>query len=196
MAPKKKFSKEQIVEAAFQIAKKEGMDAITIRKVADQLESSIAPIYVNFKDIHELKQEVITKIMEVSNQMLIEQNSGQPFHDIGVASLRFAKEYSVLFRDLVMRPNDLMEDYDQGMGEGLIEHMKSDKDLKGLTEEELKMILLKMRIFSVGLSIMVANGTMPQDFTEEQAIELLDSTAVDVISAAHFRKNEAGGHKE
>lgn len=54
MPPKKKFSKEQIVEAAFEIAKEEGMSYITIRKVADRLRSSIAPIYVNFDNVEEL----------------------------------------------------------------------------------------------------------------------------------------------
>ncbi|MFK4997460.1 TetR/AcrR family transcriptional regulator [Bacillus sp. N9] len=62
MPPKKKFSKEQIIDAAFEIAKEEGVSNITIRKVANQLGSSIAPIYVNFKDVDELIYEVIKKL--------------------------------------------------------------------------------------------------------------------------------------
>lgn len=41
MPPKKKFSEEQIIDAAFEIAKTEGMDSITIRKVAFQMGLSI-----------------------------------------------------------------------------------------------------------------------------------------------------------
>ena len=47
MAPKNKFTKEEIINAAFDIAKVDGLGAITVRRVAQKLNSSIAPIYVN-----------------------------------------------------------------------------------------------------------------------------------------------------
>lgn len=189
MAPKKKFSRKQIIDAAFEIAQLEGIDHVTIRKVADRLESSIAPIYVNFNDVEELKQEVFQEIVELSHRMLTEQDSGDPFFDIGIASLRFAREYRVLFRDLVMKPNDYMESYDDDMGNHLVEQMKMDADLEGFTDEELRMILLKMRIFMAGLTIMVAGDSLPGDLNEEKEIELLHHTADDVITAARMRKN-------
>lgn len=190
MAPKKKFSKEQIVDAAFEIARLEGLDSITTRKVADKLGSSVAPIYVNFKEIDELIREVIKKVADISKQYLIEIDSGNPFHDIGVASVRFAKEYSILFRDLVMKPNEYLQGYNEEVIDNLIEMMQKDTDLEGFSEDELSMILLKMKIFQTGLSVMVANGLFPKDISEEQMIELLDSTASDIIIAARFHRNE------
>ncbi|TJY42000.1 TetR/AcrR family transcriptional regulator [Cohnella pontilimi] len=191
MAPKTKFTKDQIIDAAFEIARTDGFDGITIRKVADRLGSSIAPIYVNFKDVNELIQEVIQKTFAISKQLLTEQNTGHPFHDIGAASLRFAKEYSVLFRDLVMKKNDHRNDQDQDMGM-LVELMKQDPDLQGLTDGELMTILLKMKIFQTGLSVMVANGLLPDEFDEERMLQIMDSTATDIITAAKMRK-KAGG---
>ncbi|MDQ0337427.1 AcrR family transcriptional regulator [Caldalkalibacillus uzonensis] len=188
MPPKKRFSREQIIDTAFEIAKVEGIDAITIRKVAEKMGSSIAPIYVNFKDVDELIQEVIKKTFHKSRQILMEQNTGSPFRDMGIASLRFAKEYSVLFRDLVMKQNDYMKRYDQELGNDLVEQMKKDSDLEGFTDEELMDILLKMRIFQTGLSVMVANGLLPEDFTEEKVTEILESTATDIMDAARLRK--------
>lgn len=41
MPPRTKFSKEAIIDAAFEIAKTEGIDSISVRKVADQLLSLI-----------------------------------------------------------------------------------------------------------------------------------------------------------
>jgi AcrR family transcriptional regulator len=187
MAPKSKFKKDQIIDAAFEIARTEGIDRITIRKVAEKLGSSIAPIYVNFKEVDELIQEVIKKTFAISKQLLMEQNTGHPFHDIGVASLRFAKEYSVLFRDLVMKKNDHMKDQDNEVGT-LVELMKKDPQLEGLTDGELMTILLKMKIFQTGLSVMVANELLPDDFDEEQMIHILNSTAMDIIAAAQMRK--------
>ncbi|WP_040979347.1 TetR/AcrR family transcriptional regulator [Oceanobacillus jeddahense] len=190
MAPKNKFSKEQIVDAAFHIAKTDGMDSITIRKVADQLGSSIAPIYVNFNDVQELKQAVVKKVVNVSHHLLNENNTGNPFSDIGVASLQFAKMYPVLFRDFVMKQNDYLLDYDQEMENSLVTHMKKDSELEGFTDEELQTILFKMRAFQMGISVMVANGLFPEKVGIEKMKEMLDSVAEDIVTATHLRKKK------
>ncbi|MFC3767869.1 TetR/AcrR family transcriptional regulator [Paenibacillus sp. GCM10012303] len=187
MPPKAKFTKQSIIDAAFEIAKVEGLGGITIRKVADKLGSSIAPIYVNFKDVEELTGEVVRSIFELSRRLLKEHDTGNPFHDIGAASLRFAREYSVLFRDLALKPNDHMSGYEEELTV-LVAHMKSDPELEGFTEEELKGLLFKMRIFQLGLSVMVANGLLPDGFGEEMEQGLLDSTAKELIAAARMRK--------
>ena len=189
MAPKTKFTKEQIVDAAFEIARTEGVDSITIRKVAEKLGSSIAPIYVNFKEVGELIEEVYKKTFEVSRQILMEQNSGHPFRDIGVASIRFARDYPVLFRDLVMKKNDQAKQNEEET-KGFIKMMRMDPDLNGLSDDELQAILLKMKIFQVGMSVMVANELLPGEFTEEQIIQLMSSAAEDVISTAKRRKEQ------
>ncbi|SOC40860.1 TetR/AcrR family transcriptional regulator [Ureibacillus acetophenoni] len=190
MPPKKKFTKEQIIDAAFEIAKNEGLSNITIRKVAEHLGSSIAPIYVNFKTIDELIEAVMQKVNELSFEMLGEVNSGTPFLDIGIASLRFARDYPVLFQDFVFSQNKINHNYDENMGASLIEQMKGDEDLKGFSTEELMTIFMKMRIFTTGLSIMVAGGMLPEEFNEEMGIELMKSMANDVITSAYNHKNE------
>lgn len=188
MPPKKKFTEEQVIDAAFQIATNEGMDSITIRKVAEQLGSSIAPIYVNFTDVEELKRAVVQKVKQLSQQLIEAENTGSPFGDIGAASLRFAKEYPVLVRDLVLKPNDYLQDYDQDMGGILVDHMRQDADLEGFTEEELMTILFKMRAFQMGLTLMVANGLLPEEFDLQAMNEISNSAAQDVVMAARLRK--------
>ncbi|RXZ82993.1 TetR/AcrR family transcriptional regulator [Paenibacillaceae bacterium] len=198
MAPKPKFTKQEIIDAAFQIADAEGLGSITIRKVAEKLGSSIAPIYVNFNDVNELIQAVIARIVAISRRMLSEQTSGEPFRDIGLASLRFAKQHSVLFREIAISNNNYLSSYDEEIGGLLVEQMRTDAELAGFSDEELGMILLKMRIFQMGLCIMLASDQLPSlngqgnagepGNLDEQAIRLLDSTAEDIVLAARWRK--------
>src|SRR5690625_466611 len=133
MAPRKKFSKEDIITAAFDIAKEEGFDAITIRKVAKKLGSSIAPIYVNFTNVEELIQEVVQYVMEIAKQLVLEQNSGDPFRDLGVGGIKFANKYSVLYRDLIMKDNPYMK-YDEERERFAIEQMKRDPLLETFSD--------------------------------------------------------------
>ena len=189
MAPKNKFTKEEIINAAFDIAKVEGLDAITVRKVAQKLNSSIAPIYVNFNDMDELIQEVVRKAFDVANEILEQQNSGQPFRDIGIASLRFAKEYSVLYRDLIMSNNPHMK-YENKDIDLVMEQIATDPVLEGFSSEELTTILFRMQVFQTGLSVMAANGLLPNELSDEHVIGLFESAAEDLISATRLRKDE------
>lgn len=188
MGPKVKFTKEQIIGAAFEIAQTEGIDSITMRKIAEKMGSSVAPIYVNFKNVDELNEALIEKIIGISRQLLMEEDTGNPFSDVGNASIRFAMEYSVIFRDLVAKGNKYMQGYDEKMMPVLVEEMQKDPELKGFTVDELKTILLKMRIFQLGLSIMTANSLLPKEYKKQDVLDILSSTADDVIMSAKLRK--------
>ncbi|TMV04765.1 TetR/AcrR family transcriptional regulator [Paenibacillus thermoaerophilus] len=188
MPPKVKFSKEAIIAAAFEIARTEGMDHITIRKVAEKMGSSIAPIYVNFKDVDELKQAVLLKIRDVSRQMLMTQYDPDPFLNIGIASLKFAREHPVLFKDLIMNNSRYIKEVQPPIGH-ILEQMKQAPELDGFNDEERMGILFKMQVFQLGLSVMDVTGMLPEHFNEERMIRLLESTGNDVIAAARLRKN-------
>lgn len=191
MGPKIKFDREQIIDAAFEIAQTEGIDNITMRKIAEKMGSSVAPIYVNFKNVDELNEALIGRIISISQQLLMEENTGNPFRDMGSASLRFAMEYSIIFRDLVIKSGKYMQGYDEKMMPVLIEEMQKDPELNGFTVDELKTILLKMRIFQLGLSLMAANSLLPKEYNKQDMMDILSSTADDVIMSAKLRKSEA-----
>lgn len=190
MGPRTKFTKTQIIEAALEIAQIEGLDNLTMRKIAKKMGSSVAPIYVNFKNMDDLREALVDRIIGIGQQLLYEESTGNPFHDMGRASLRFALEYSVLFRDLVMKKNSYMQSYDEKMTPVLIGEMSNDPELEGFTAEELKTILLKMKIFQLGISVMAANGLLPRSYKKHDLLEMLSSAAQDVIVSARLNKEQ------
>ncbi|WP_053365189.1 TetR/AcrR family transcriptional regulator [Bacillus sp. FJAT-27245] len=189
MPPKKKFSREQIIDAAFDIARDEGLDGITIRKIAQRMGSSIAPIYVNFNDVEEVKNAVLGKMHDISLKMLKTNYSDDPFLNIGIASLKFAREYSVLFKDLILNNKTRLERVQPDIGSILGRMQKSEK-LMEFTQEELSGISFKMRVFQLGLSVMDVNGMLPKGMEEEDLVRILQRTGEDIIEAARLRKNK------
>lgn len=194
MGPKIRYTREQIIDAAFDIAREEGMDNVTTRKIAEKIGSSVAPIYVNFASSEEILSALVERIITVSRRLLAEEQSGDPFGDIGRASLRFAAEYSVLFRDLVMKNRRFMGNYNQQIEPYLIAEMQKDPKMQGLSRAELKTILLKMKIFQLGLSMMVANSLLPPDYGMDEAMELLADMARDVVSSARLKGGKEDGY--
>lgn len=172
MPPKTKFNKENIVETAFEIAKENGFSAITARSVANRLGSSVAPIYVNFETIEDLIQAVVQRVFAISNELLAKQTGPDIFQNIGKASLEFARDYPVFFRELTMQPNQYMVSYDT-VEKTILEAMVEDEAMRDWTMDERKRLLFKMRIFQIGLSAMVANGHVPSWLDEKRLEELL-----------------------
>lgn len=190
MAPKTQFSREQIVDAAFRIAGRDGMDGITARKIAAELGSSVAPVYVNFGDIEKLRDAVVDKIVQTSREILEETGTGRPFRDIGLASLRFAQRYPVISRDLTLRPNRYLEEYRSRMDVPLAGRLDDDPDLAKLSPDQRRGLLFKMQVFQTGLTVMTSTGQLPEEITESELIGIMERAAEDFIAAESRRTTE------
>lgn len=68
--------------------------------------------------------------------------------------------------------------------------MKKDKNLNNFSEDELKRILIKMKIFQLGLAIAVSNNNDVDGLTEEQCITMLKEAGMDTILGMKYRKNK------
>ena len=112
MGPKTKYKKDEIIDAAFEIAREEGLAGITARSVAKRLGCSVAPIYVNFETIEGLTEAVVQRVFSLSGEMLAREQGTDMFEKIGRASLAFAREYPVLCRELTLTPNPYLSSYE------------------------------------------------------------------------------------
>lgn len=180
MPPKNKITKEDIIEAAFIIAKEEGLAGITARNVAKRLGCSIAPIYVNFRTIDDLIEAVIRRVLAISEELLAEQKGPDIFENIGKASIAFAREYPVFLRELIMQPNPYMDSYET-VENTILKSLDQDEVMRDWTIEERKNLLLKMRIFQTGLSVMIANRHIPPWLDDKAAEALLMETGEDLL---------------
>lgn len=189
MPPKNKFTREEIVEAAFEIAREEGFSKITARSVAGRLSSSVAPIYVNFKTVAELTQAVVKRVFALSEELMAKQKGQNLFENIGKASLAFARDYPVLFRDLVLKPNPYMVSYEE-TEKAMVDALKNNEEMKDWTTEEIRRLFLKMRIFQLGLSAMLANGHIPSWLDKEESEKLLIETGAQLLLAEQIKRKE------
>lgn len=196
MPPKNKVTKEQLIDVAFNIAASDGFSAITIRRVAQALKCSIAPIYVNFKDVEELKLSVFDKIHNINKKILSEQNSGDRFLDIGITNIKFAKQYPQLFKDFFFNSQSLYQEKNKGIENDFIEEMKKNDELSTISEDELRILLLKMKIFQAGLSVFAANNSFFNILTEENMIKMLNEAGNDMLNGMITRqkKKEVSNH--
>jgi len=103
MPPKAKFTREEIIEAAFRIARADGFDKITARELGKRLGSSARPIFTVFESMEEVKTEVIARAKELYRQYVAKGlQKENAFEGVGVAYITFAIEEPKLFALLFM----------------------------------------------------------------------------------------------
>ncbi len=105
MPPSQKTGREEIISAAFDIVREEGIRSLNARSVAKKLNISTQPVFSNFSNMEEVRAEVIKRASDLYFDMLsAEEKKGvyPPLKARGIGYIRFAKEEGNLFRLLFM----------------------------------------------------------------------------------------------
>lgn len=166
-----KYNKDEIIDAAFEIASIGGFEAITARSVAKKIGGSVAPIYFNFKNIEELIKAVVEKIFKLSQTILLEQTSPSLYENMGRAGFVFADKYPVFFRALVLNPNPYIQSY-ESTELAMLEGLKDDPVVSKLSIEERKVLILKVKALQIGFQTMIANNQYPSFITKQALQEM------------------------
>ena len=104
MAPKVKFQKSEIVDAALRVARVKG--DVTARDVAAELGVSTRPIFTYYRSMEELKRDVRQAAGDVYRRYAEEGLRQEfPFLGFGQQYLRFAREEPQLYRLLFLSPS-------------------------------------------------------------------------------------------
>lgn len=178
MPPKAQFLKQQILNTALEISVKSGISSLTVRKLANKLGCSVAPIYVNFENSDALIQAVMDKIQSISWEYSTKLYTDIGFFNIGIGQILFVKDYPKLYLDLLNYKHQCLK-MPESQEAQMIDIMMKDKMLQGLTREQNKDLLLKMSIFTNGLSVAMINNQ--QTIPVEKALALLEETAHQLI---------------
>ena len=105
MPPTIRFTRDAVLNAAYQLIRREGPGALNARAVAKELGGSTQPIFRLFSGMDELQKAVIELALnEWKSKLLVRmQGSVFPYLTIGMSYLLFAKDEPELFKLLFMR---------------------------------------------------------------------------------------------
>ena len=165
MAPKVKITKDDIINTAVEIVRKNGAEAINARNVAAALGCSTQPVFTNFSSMDELRLAVIKKADEMCEEYMkseIESGKYPPYKASGMAYIRFAKEEKELFKLLYMRDrsNEVIPE-----GSGLTDEMETlVHNNTGLEGDDVKLFHLEMWAYVHGIATMFATGFLDLDW--------------------------------
>lgn len=182
-----------IINAAFDIIQRDGVDKVTARSISEQLNCSTQPVLYYFATIEDIKKDVYEKADEYHSNyiMNMENDYGNPMLAIGMNYINFAIKEKNLFRFL-FQSNEFS-------GASMLDLLNSGELLPLLTVlqqeldvsvEEAKEIFSTLFIFVHGYASLYANNTMIYDETEViSALEKIFYGAICVAKGENDEKN-------
>ena len=182
MPPKFKFTREQIIAAALEVTRKNGLAGLTARGLAAELGSSAKPIFGLFQNMEEVQSEVVSAantLYQFYIQKGMEDNKFPPYKASGIAYIQFAKEEKELFKLLFMRDRT---------GEKIEENREEIRPILdlimknlGIDENEAYFFHLELWLYVHGIATMIATNYLEWD------IEFIDKALTDAYQGLKNR---------
>ncbi len=164
MPPKCKFTREQIVEAALQVVRKSGPEALTARALASELGSSAKPVFGLFQNMEQVQAEVLAaadRLYQSYLQQDMAEGKYPPYKASGMAYIRFAREEKALFKLLFMRDRTGEEIGDDR--ESIRPILDIIRKELNISQEEAVLFHLEMWLYTHGIATMIATSYLEWD---------------------------------
>ena len=169
MPPKARVTREDILNAAFDLVRAEGQGALNVRAVAKRLGCSTQPVLYNFATVESLKDAVYEKADDFHTSYILPRGGegADALLELGLNYVRFGQEEKHLFRFL-FESNQFggmdMKALLQGAGVGqLIDILAGGL---GCEAEAAERLFLTFFAVAHGLGSLLANNAMEYDENE------------------------------
>lgn len=180
MARKKEIDKQRILDAAYKLAVRGGIESLTARNIAKAVNCSTQPIYLEFENMQDLRNQVLARISDELKSNTLQQNfTGEPLIDLDLSYLYFAKEHVDLFRTMFVDGkfgNQMIVDTLMGLG---IEKFKQQFDAEQFSDERLNHIVIANWVAATGLATLLINKMA--NFTQAQMVSVLKAQIHDAM---------------
>ena len=182
MPPKFKFKREEIVEAAVNLTRRGGVDAVTARGIAGELGVSTQPIFTCFKNMEEAKEEVRIYAEKLCHNYLEKGvEASIPFFGFGMAYIRFAKEEPELYKMLFINPDkkgESMLDTLSGIRSIVI---NSIEQTYRFNAKESKRLFRDLWLAAHSIATLCVGGICP--FSDEEIAKILTGFSVSICKS-------------
>lgn len=103
MPRKPKYTREEIAGYGLKVVREQGMDSLTAREMAKQLGTTVAPVFVHYPSMEELKQDVRALAQNIYREYIHQGLAEKiPFLGVGMQYIRFAKKEPELYKLLFL----------------------------------------------------------------------------------------------
>ena len=189
MPPKPKYTKEEIVNAAYEVTREKGVDAVVAREVGKRLNTSASPIFTVWNSMEELREEVWKLAKQKYQEYMADIFDYTPaFKEFGMRWVSFAAAEPNLYRLLFLSQWDehspylrFKHDFESILTPLVDEIMKTF----GLSANDAEDLLKQMIIFANGIAAFIITDT--NSFSLEAVSQDLSQVCIGIVLTDKLR---------
>lgn len=193
MPPKARFTRERIEEAAFQLAREKGLEAVAAREVAKSMGMTVTPIFTYFSGMDELKRSIKDRARrEFVDYLRGSLDYFPAFKEFGMRWMRYAGENPNLYR-ILMGPEEgpaSLEELLDLFREILAPITDEIADTFGISKGDARRVLGHMMVYTNGLSAFLLRGG--KGMSEEEISVAISQVCVSLAVRAKLLDGSAG----
>ncbi len=163
-----------IVDAAFTVVRRSGVDDINVRKVANEIGCSTQPVMYHFKTVEDLKVEIYDLAMRFYEDYLAGENKDEqpPITELCRRYLKFSKEEGNLFRFIFQSGRFKGDHFKNMFGRSSDEVIENIVKSEGITKEQASELASAMFTAAHGYASIAANNNA--EFSDKTAGDIVD----------------------
>lgn len=177
---RKVYTKDYILKQTKSLVEKEGFENLTARNIADKLSISTQPIYLEFKNMDDLKHQVLDNILEqLFSNTLNDEITGDSLIDVGLNFITFTQKKKTLFQTLFVENHKIGERVHES---SLINYkrliQKTDK-YAHLSDKAIEILHRETLITVIGIATLSTSGILTYD--QDYLIKILKTILEDIV---------------
>lgn len=180
MPPKTRFTEELILDAAFDLTRTKGIDAVTARTLAARLSCSTAPIFSRFESMEALHEALMDRIIRHFVAGVAAEQGEDAIVAAGVGWLRFATSEPTLYEAVFLRRHPWHAKWGRIRRE-MADRMAADARYQDWDHDALFALVGRVSIVMHGLGVELWSGRLPA----HDLPGLVQQFVLPVIDAAH-----------
>lgn len=192
MPPKARFTKEQIIDAAYELMMERGIEAVVAREVGKRMNATTTPIFTYFEGMDEVKGAVYDRTKNECMEYLRESLNFKPaFKEFGMRWINYAKQNPNAYAMLFMREGVSQETksvFDTDMFQMMQPMIKEMEMGFGVSHDGAVRVVNDMIMFSQGIAIMLVKKL--EEMTDEQISSCLTRVYFSCIAGCLLREGK------
>lgn len=182
MAPKNKFTREEMVNGALQVVRKNGMDALTAKALAKELGISTQPVFTCFATMDTVKEEVRAAAERIYDAYAAEGLRQEiPFRGFGMQYVRFAKEEPELYRVLFLTKSEGNFDAMGAMKRSQEKVRPYMEETYHISAEEADCYFRDLWLVAHSIATLIVTGACP--YSDKEIGQILASFSLSICKA-------------
>ncbi|MGL4307476.1 TetR/AcrR family transcriptional regulator [Cetobacterium sp. SF1] len=186
MARKPNFTREEILNCAYDILLEDSLKEVTARNVAKRLKASTISIYSTFSSMGDLKNELAKKAKNKLFEYTKTNYTDLELLNIGMGVCLFAKEEKALFRTIFLRetmPKEFIDEVLEDFKTLIYNSFKGTNLSQDFSDEIIHWIMKKGWLYTQGFATLICTGFYDNPTYDEIKNELVEMGTIIINQA-------------